>query len=648
MKTVQKPFLFNMLLLLELLIITACQPSFGEPAPTVPVPANTPVPTDAPIPTPTTPALESLTICTGALPEDLFPYHAPGSVSKANILSLIYEAPFLEAGGELTPLILERMPNQANGDLALVPVSVQAGQPVVDAAGQLAVLKAGVMVRPAGCRDADCAVVWDGEATLDMDQMVVKYQLRADLTWSDGSPVTSADSVFSYDTAIAAGDPGLPWALERTETYSAIDTHTVQWLGLPGFSNADLARFFWKPLPLHLYPDASNSETVLEDARINTSPIGYGPFVVSDWEGDVLRLTRNPHYFRLGEGLPKLDQIEFHQIDGGARQGWEALRGGQCDVLDSSFDWGDAQDVVGEIQLGEGFDLHLQAGASWTQLVFGIKPASYDDFYNPQLDDRPDILGDARTRQAIMHCLDRETMLDNTFGDLGRVWDSYLPPGESQLGPDEGINFDPTRAAELLAEVGWVDHDGDPSTPLQALNAAEVPPGTPLSLALMVSPSDFHQELAQLIQQDLGGCGVGVTVSTHPVEALYAPGPEGPLFGRQFDLALISWQSMPGGDCQLYQAWGVPKDENYWIGTNIAGLLNETYDTACGGVILALPDELEGAVQQSETIYLEVLPAVPLFSTPGGMVLPANSCFEEEIYTEKDFFAQLVHYEKCP
>jgi peptide/nickel transport system substrate-binding protein len=304
--------------------------------------------------------------------------------------------------------------------------------------------------------------------------------------------------------------------------------------------------------------------------------------------------------------------------------------------------------VIRELQLVDDLALIVDSDESWTQLVFGIQPADYDDFYNPQLDGRPDFLGDARTRQAFMHCLDRETMLAATMGELGQLWPSFLPAERSQLDQDAWLEYDPVMASELLAQVGWFDHDGDPSTPLQAWTVPGVPIGTSLSLELLVSPYGFHQEITQLIQGDLGACGVGVTVTTLPMEALYAPGPEGPLFGRQFDLALISWQPVPGGDCQLYQSWAVPRDENYWIGTNIAGLLNEKYDTACGEVILALPDEVEWAVAHSENMFLTALPAVPLFSMPKIMVVPADSCYENEIASESSFFANIAHFENCP
>lgn len=219
------------------------------------------------------------------------------------------------------------------------------------------------------------------------------------------------------------------------------------------------------------------------------------------------------------------------------------------------------------------------------------------------------------------------------------------------LEADERLNYDPAKGMEMLQSVGWYDLDGDPSTPLQSLYVPNVPPGASLLVELLVGPDAFYQAIAEAVQADLAECGVGVTVKTLPVETLYAPGHEGPLFGRQFDMALLSWQAMFGGDCQLYQSWNMPADENFWIGTNVAGLLNESYDDACAEAVLALPGERAEAVKGSEAAYLESLPAVPLFSFPKTMVIPKSGCFDFEISSEEEFFAGIAAFgigEMCP
>jgi peptide/nickel transport system substrate-binding protein len=656
MKKQNNLFLFHLSFLIFILMMTACSPLTWDPTETQtpsmePQPTSNKSPTAQSSPTETTRPENTLTICTHQLPADLFPYSKNNAGNKSNLLSLLYEEPFSIREGEFVSVILEKVPSLRDGDLILEPVTVQAGQPVVDSSGQVKILKLGLQVRPSGCRDSDCAITWDGESPLEMDQMVVNFQIREDLAWSDGVPVKADDSVFSFETAANLQHAGSAWAIDRTQSYQAIDQIRLQWRGLPGFSTADLSQIFWKPLAAHLYQAVSSERALEGNEEIHTYPVGYGPFFVSAWDEGLLKFSLNANYFRMDEGLPKFDQIQVRQVDGGLQEAWLDLQNGVCDVLDSTFNLYASTDLLGEIQSDPEFDLLVENGESWMQLVFGIQPASHDEFYNPELGDRPDYLGDVRTRQAIMHCLDRETMLGSTFEGMGEVWQSYLPGEESGLGSEQLLNYDPARGIELLQSVGWFDLDGNPSTPLQSWYVPNVPDGEPLNLELLVDSNPLHQVIAEAIQANLLECGVGVTVKTLPVETLYAPGPKGPLFGRRFDLALISWQSMSGGDCQLYQSWNMPSDENYWIGTNIAGLLNESYDRACADAVLALPEEKVEADREAELDYLNSLPAVPLFSIPKIMVIPASGCADFEISSEEDFFEGISTFgigEMCP
>ena len=172
--------------------------------------------------------------------------------------------------------------------------------------------------------------------------------------------------------------------------------------------------------------------------------------------------------------------------------------------------------------------------------------------------------------------------------------------------------------------------------------------GTELLLSLLVSNSGLHQDLADVIQGSLGECGIGVEVKSISSSELYAPGPNGPLFGRQFDLALINWQPMPDLDCKYYLTPQIPDADNFWIGTNIAGLSDESYDQACSDAALALPDEYSGAVSSAEQNFLSVMPSIPLFSIPQVVVASSDVCFVGSFSSELELFESLRYYHTCP
>lgn len=628
------------LMLLGLLILSGCQGFDPQRTPSTTPDIETTA-TDS-IPTSTAIPQQTLTICTAGLPESLFLYDGVQTPVKNNILALLSDPPFEIENGEVAPVILEKVPSQADGDVRLEAVTVEAGRTVVDAAGEVVVLTPGIAIRPSGCQSGDCVITWEGESPLEMDQMVIEYQLVDGLAWSDGVPVGADDSVFSFKIASDADAPGLQWAESRTESYIALDETRIQWTGLPGFTTAALERLFWTPLPAYQFSTATDWSDLVTDEGARTSPLSYGPFMLEEVGQDAIRFVPNPYYFRASEGTPFLDMVIIQAVAGGAEAAISMLESGGCDVLDSSFNLVESPALLDQVRSDDRFSVSVENGPSWVQLVFGIESSTNVAVGNNA---EPTLLGDVRTRQAIFACLDREGMLANTIGDFGDGWPSFLPPEDSQLAPGEGIAYDPARSAELLASAGWVDHDDNPSTPLQAQGVINVPFGTPLSLDLFSSTSAFHQDLAGTIRDDLAVCGIEVVHKALPNETLYAPGPEGPLFGRQFDLGLINWQPMPQEDCHLYDSTQIPSAENYWIGTNIAGQSDQVYDEACHTASLALPEAREEALHQAERAYLDALPAVPLFSIPRVIVLPENACENSQIVTESEFFRRLEEYQ---
>lgn len=602
-------------ILFLLLALSACSMSADEPVIEVPEPTATP--TRIPSPTPTERPPVVLTVCTASNPtESLFPYDGVTTESKNRITSLLFPTAFASDVDGLLPLIVEKVPNQTDGDLRLEPVPIRRGQPIVDVRGQMVIATEGVQVRPSGCREGACEITWDGLSSLEMDQMVIEFNLRDNLAWSDGTPVTAGDSVFSFRLASSPSAPRFGWAEEHTQGYSALDDHTLTWVGYPGFASADLARFFWIPLPAHEFaPDADFDQVAGAQLWVE-SPPSYGPFTLASWTADEIRLVRNPHHAGMLPGYPDVDQVVIRVVDGDAEAGWAALQEGTCDVLDASFRLIDEPGLLAEIKSSGSYDVQEKPGSSWTQLVFGIQPAEYDALTNPIFAARPDFFGDVRTRQGIAACLDRPAMQDLLIQGWGTPWPSFMPPEDSRLGPEMGMTHDPQLGIALLGEAGWQDHDGDPSTPRIAQGVASVFNETRFVVELLVGPSAFHQDLAAIIQESLARCGLGVNVETLSLAELYTPGPEGPLFGRNFDLALIAWQPLPGPDCGLYVDWEIPASGNGWIGTNIAGFSNEGYDQACAAAGLATPNEYAALLAQAEAAFVELLPAVPLFAPP--------------------------------
>ncbi len=163
-----------------------------------------------------------------------------------------------------------------------------------------------------------------------MDQPVVNYNLVDNLTWSDGQPVTAADSVYSYELAADDDTPVGKTYTNLTASYTALDDSTVQWIGKPGLVTPDLENYFWMPLPQHLWDELSAAELLDSDLAAR-SPVGWGPYQLDEWTaGDHMRLSKNPYYYRAGEGLPQYDYLYLKFISSGD---FGAASDGTCDIV---------------------------------------------------------------------------------------------------------------------------------------------------------------------------------------------------------------------------------------------------------------------------------------------------------------------------
>ncbi|MHB8807059.1 MAG: ABC transporter substrate-binding protein, partial [Anaerolineaceae bacterium] len=156
--------------------------------------------------TTTTSEPRKLTICLGYEPASLYLYKASTQV-EWDILQAIYDGPFDRVDGETIPVILQSLPSLQNGGVETDQVTINPGDMILDASGSPTPLVSGVNYLPSGCTSSDCAVTWNGSDPVILDQAQLTFQLKDDLLWSDGTPLTAEDSDFSFDLA---SDPATP------------------------------------------------------------------------------------------------------------------------------------------------------------------------------------------------------------------------------------------------------------------------------------------------------------------------------------------------------------------------------------------------------------------------------------------------------
>ncbi len=578
--------------------------------------------------TPTAPPSRELNICLGSEPDSLYIYAKRQSASMWSVLEAIYDGPFDLNSEGINSVILQKTPSFEDGDLVIAAVPVTAGDHVIDADNDLVVLEKDTRILPAGCGDSSCAITWDGSSDLMMDQVTAIFKLRSNILWSDGIPLTVDDSLFSFEVASNRSTTTLINDIDRTMSYQVEDDTTIKWVGVPGFQNASIPGMFWSPLPEHILGDIPVSE-IHESELATRQPLGWGPYVLKEWvAGESIELTKNKNYFRANEGLPKFDRVFYRFIDPTSGGSLAALAAGQCDVVERSSDpQSDISLIVNLVNTNKAI-ANWKAGPEIQQLAVGLNPAAYDDGYNAAID-RLDYFRNPAIRQTLAVCIDRERINNKLFtGKAGLASLNDLLGSQSKGLPDKTLGFDPVSGNQILEQNGWRDLDNDPATARTAVNVPGVPEGTPLSLTLLSPADSVSISVASSISSSLGECGIEIKTETLPFDILYAPGPEGKIFGRAFDLVLLSWQHSLVPACYLYRSNQIPSARNYWVGGNIAGYNETDFDVACSRLLNLQSDngDYELALQQAADIFVQDLPGIPLFLLPKIVLTRPDFC----------------------
>jgi peptide/nickel transport system substrate-binding protein len=587
------------------LLLPACAPQIMTVTVTAPPQTVVVTATPSPSPTPLPPGPKVLTVCLVGEPDTLYLYGGSRLAATRHVMELLYDGPIDHLSYDYKPVILQKVPSIADGDAVMRTVRVREGSRVVSAEGDVVELTDGVRVYPRGCHTEECAVEFEGEP-LWMEKMEVTFALRDDVTWADGEPLTAKDSVFAFQVASDPATPGGHYLTERTASYRSLGDWRVRWVGLPGFIDSTYFLNFFAPLPRHQLEGRSPAALLRAD-EIRRYPLGWGPFVVAEWvPGDQIALSRNPHYFRAAEGLPYLDRVVF-KFTSDAPDLVARVLSGECDVGTQDADLKPFMPLLVQAEQHGLLKVVSATSNGWEHIDFGIVPA-------PEYR-RADFFGDVRVRQAVVQCLDRQAIVDEVTYGRSVVPDSYLPPDHPLYAGEHLVHwdYDPTAGRALMEEVGWLDEDKDGVR--EAHRIQGIGTGTPFEVTLLVSSDSLaSQQVARIVKAHLADCGIRVNLETRPSWEFFSDGPEGPLFGRQFDLAETAWWFDAPPPCGHYLSSEIP-DKGHWHGDNSTGYSNPDYDEVCQAALQALPGTPEYVEyhQEAQVIFSEELPAVPLF-----------------------------------
>ena len=466
------------------------------------------------LPTPQPPP-KTLIVCTADEPETLYWYGNGGAAAEA-VLAALNDGPMDLVGFAPQSPLLTKVPSMADGDLRVEAVTVATGEVYLDPLTLTARnLTYGDSYLPSGCASPECVRVFQG-GQVTMDRMVADFHLKPALSWSDGTPLTVADSAYSFEVDAHPDTSTTKYLVDRSAGYEVLDDLTMRWTGIPGFMDAGAAGNFWAPLPEHVLGEIAIGDLPAAEAAAR-APLSYGPFAFESWTtGREIVLSRNPYYGRTAEGLPAFERVVFRFIGPGLRQGLQQILTGECDVLDelvalSPADGEDYRDSLSQL-------LDLQAQG---EVRTATTPGSLVEqmTFNLGRGQTATPLTDPRVRRAVAMCLDVPAVADAAWRGLAGVAHSYLPASHP-LANAAAVPppTDRAGAQALLQQSGWVTVGGDPTAPRVASGAAGATAGAPLQFGLTFAGTGVETSAGLEIERQLSECGIDVILREIPAE----------------------------------------------------------------------------------------------------------------------------------
>lgn len=255
------------------------------------------------------------------------------------------------------------------------------------------------------------------------------FALR-DAVFSNGTPITAEDVVFSLDRTLNHPESAYPAPLSAIESISATDEKTVLiTLKAPNAPFLGNLEVFNAAIVSKADVDERGEEAAF------AMPVSSGAFKVQSWDKNSnLKLVRNQNYYRTD--LPKLDSVDYRIVED-ANTRVSLLKAGEVDAIESV-----PYANIAELREA-GFSIPLEASTKTRIILINHDLSPFDD---------------VRVRRAAVMALDRGSIASAiTQGLVTKVANSTLPGALNYHSQDDAmLPYDPAAARALLEEAGAV------------------------------------------------------------------------------------------------------------------------------------------------------------------------------------------------
>ena len=404
----------------------------------------------------------------------------------------------------------------------------------------------------------------------------VTWKMRKDVKWSDGTPVTADDVIFTYkaitDPKTGTWIPGidLVTGVDKIDNYQfVVHFSSIYPSYLTLFGNRQVV--IW---PKHF----CKAEQGFQSWDCGRQPLSDGPFTLKEWvTGDHLTFVRNPNYYEPGK--PQVDQVIVKIVpDSTIRE--TMLRQGDADVMM----WANETNAD-NLKSDANVKVSISPTSRFVMRLFMNLAAKGS--VDPAAKPNP-LFSNVQVRQAIRAAIDVDTISSAVWHGFAQpVWSEFFRPPYNVCNIPRP-KFDPDAAKALLDQAGWVV-DPNSSDGIRICKGCKTAKdGTKFKFELLIY-SEYGEPLnltQQLIAEMLKKVGIQATLNTVQGSVMWADSTSGGIEQNgnfELDLYDDGYASSDPTDFihQYYSSASAQKDQGWNIGRyinpDIDALIKKTY-----------------------------------------------------------------------
>ena len=410
------------------------------------------------------------------------------------------------------------------------------------------------------------------------DLTSITWVLSEGLLWSDGTPVTAEDVVFTGEYCMneEMGCNGLSQFTD-VESFEAVDERTVR-------------INFAVPKPFPYGPFVGNEAPIIQKAQFenctgaaaqncteqNFGPIGTGPFKVVEFRANDVAVYEANENYRFAD-KPAFARVTLKGGGDAASAARAVLETGE---MDYAWNLQVEPEVLAQMEAAGRGEVISSFGTSVERILLnltnpdpalGENRAEYMDGDNPH-----PFLSDPVVRQAMSMALDRTILNEIGYGATGQPTCNILPAPEVYASTaNEGcLTQDMEGAKALLDEAGIVDSDGD---------GVREKDGVPLRVLFQTSTNSVRQAFQTLIKQWWDELGIATELRNIDAAVFFGNDISSPdTYGKFFADVEMYTNNFAGTDPEAYMAdytcAEIAGRDNQWLGSNHTRWCSPEYD----------------------------------------------------------------------